>query len=70
MAFEDLPGGDSSTSLGNLLQYSTTHKAQKHFLTYTQNLFCCSLCPVPLLQALGTNEKSLESVFSALSSGI
>ena len=51
--------GDSTTSLGNLLQYSVTLRVKKFFLMFRRNFLSLSLCPLPLVLSLGTTEKSL-----------
>ena len=51
--------GNSTTPLGNLCQCSATLAGKKCFLMFRGNLLCFSLCPLPLVLALGTAEKSL-----------
>jgi len=53
--------GDTTTSLGNLFQCSTTLKVKKLFLMFIWNFPCSSLCPLPLVLLLGTTERSLAS---------
>lgn len=51
---EDIP-----QPLGNLCQSSSTHTAQNCFLVFRRNLLCASLCPLSLILAPSTTEKSL-----------
>lgn len=55
--------GDSSNSLGNLLQCSVTLMVKKFFLLFRQNLLCCRVCLLPLTLLLGTSEKNLAPDF-------
>lgn len=57
-AFEVLQG-DPIISLGNLWKCSITCTAQNCFLMVRGSLLCSSLCPVPLVLALSTSDKSL-----------
>ena len=52
--FEDLLLEDSTASLGS----SVTHTAQQGCLLLRKNLLRSSLCPLPLVPALDTFEKS------------
>lgn len=58
-AFENLQGGRSTTSLGNVCQRSITHTAQKCCLMFRWNLVCSISCPLPPVLVLGTTKKSL-----------
>ena len=51
--------GDTTTSLGNLFQCSTTLKVKKLFLMFIWNFPCSSLCPLPLVLSQGTAQYSL-----------
>jgi len=51
--------------LGSLCHCSVTHTAEKCFLVFRENILCCSLCPLPLVLALGTTDKELASVLFA-----
>jgi len=51
--------GDSTTSLGNLVQWSITLRGKKFFLMFRRNFLCFRLCPLPLVLSLGSTEKSL-----------
>lgn len=51
-ASECLQGGDSTPYLGKVFHYLVTCMAQKCFLMLRQNLWCCTLCPLPLVLAL------------------
>jgi len=55
----DLQGGDPMSSLGNLCQCSGSCTAQKCCLMGIRNLLCSSLCPLPLVLALDTSDRSL-----------
>lgn len=46
--------------LGNLCQCLVIHRVKKCFLMYSQKLLCFSLCPLPLVLPLGTNEKGQD----------
>jgi len=54
---------ESTTSLGNLCQSSATLTVKKYFLMFRWSLLRFSLCPLPLVLSLGTNEKSLDLSF-------
>ena len=45
--------------LGSLGQGSITLRGKKFFLMFSWNFLCSSLCPLPLVLALGTTAKSL-----------
>jgi len=47
------------TPLGNTHQCLLTCTIKKCFLMFTGNLLCCNSCPLPLVLALGTTEKSM-----------
>ena len=51
--------GDSTASLGSLVQCSVTLRVKKFFLLFSWNFLCFNLCPLPLVLLLGTTEKSL-----------
>ena len=53
-----------TASLGNLCQCSITHTVRTCFLMARWNLLCSGLCPLPLVLALGTAEKSLALLFA------
>lgn len=55
----DLRGGNPTTSLDNLCQCSTTCTAQQCFPSFRRNLLCSSVCPLSIVLALGTGEKTL-----------
>ena len=55
--------GDSTTSLGSLLQGSVTLRVKKFFLMFRRNFLCFSLCPLPLVLSLGTTGKNLAPSF-------
>ena len=48
--------GDSTASLGSLGQGSVILRGKKFFLGFSWNFLCSSLCPLPLVLALGTTE--------------
>ncbi|XP_048154063.1 uncharacterized protein LOC125323267 isoform X2 [Corvus hawaiiensis] len=50
--------GDSTTSLGNLFQFSVTSTVKKFFI-FRWNFLCLSFCPLPLVLLLGTTDKRL-----------
>ncbi|KAJ7417752.1 hypothetical protein WISP_62774 [Willisornis vidua] len=50
--------GNSTTSLGNLFQWSVT-RTLKFFLIFWWNFLCISFYPLPLALCFGTTEKSL-----------
>lgn len=56
--FEDLQE-DSTTFLSNLCQCSVTRTVQKCFLVFRGNVPCSCLCPLSLVLASGTTERSL-----------
>lgn len=56
--FEDLQGGNPTAYLGNLCQCSITHTTQQCCQVLRRNLISSSLCPLPLVLALGTTEKN------------
>ena len=62
--------GDTTTSLGNLFQCSTTLKVKKLFLMFIWNFPCSSLCPLPLVLSQGTAEHSLALPLDSHSSDI
>lgn len=49
----------STTSLGNLCQFSVNYSVKKCFLTFRRNPLCFSLCPLSLVLLLGTTENSV-----------
>lgn len=51
--------GDSITPMGNLCQCSITHTVKKQFLMFRWNILGSSLCTLPLVLSLDTNEMSL-----------
>lgn len=57
-AFECLQGGDSTPYLGKVFHYLVTCMAQKCFLMLRQNLWCCTLCPLPLVLVLAATDKN------------
>ena len=57
--FNTSKDGDSTTSLGNLLQCSTIPTVKKFGLTFKWHLLYFSLCPWPLVLSRDTTEKSL-----------
>ena len=66
--------GESTTSLGNLFQFSITLRGRKFFLMFRQNFLCLSLCPLPLICPayfdqiflLYNSETRAEVVYTAL----
>ena len=54
--------GDSTASLGKLCQCLVTLTLKKCFLMFRGNLLCFSLCPLPLVLALGSHQKEPGSV--------
>lgn len=57
--FEDIRGGDYTTSLDSVCQCSITCIVKKCFLMFRRILLCFSLCPMPLVLSLGTSENSV-----------
>ena len=51
-------GGDTTTSVGNWLQCSTTVAVRKFFLVFSFNFMFCGLCPLPLVLPEGAAEVS------------
>jgi len=52
---------DSTTSQGNLCQCYITHTVKKLLLRFRWNFLYSSLCPLPLVLAMGTTEKNSPS---------
>lgn len=69
MAFEHLQKQESTVSLGNLCQCSNAHTVPKCLQMFRGNLFCSSLCWLPLALELGKTEKRLvpSSLYSSYS---
>ena len=59
-AFEDFEGGDSTTILDNLCQCSRNPHIIE-VLVFRESLLSSSFCSLPLVLALGTTNKSMES---------
>ena len=49
--------GESTTSLGSLLECFVTFKVKKFFLVFVWNFLCSSLCPMLNVLSVGTTEK-------------